>query len=79
MQVIVHLHTVLQYRNGQERMSELSLMLPEDAAVADVLNQLEIEMEPDALILVVNHRVADRSTRLSDGDRLDIVPAISGG
>ena len=79
MVVQVHLHTVLQYQAATGRVSSLELQLPEGACVADVLRELDIQMAPEALILVINHRVVDVQAPLADGDRLDVVPAISGG
>ena len=78
MIVTVHLHTILQY-SPQGRLNQVELSLEEGATVGNVLDRLKIALEPEALILVINHHVADVQTPLKDGDRLDLVPAISGG
>jgi sulfur carrier protein ThiS len=77
--VSVVLHTILQRLPVGEPKGSLQLELPEGATLGEVLHRLEIPIEPDALILVVNHRVATPEAVLSNGDQVDIVPAISGG
>ena len=79
MVVRVHLHTVLQRQTDEGRVGWAELHLPHGSTVADVLRELEITLDPESLILVINHRVADTSSSLSDGDLLDLIPAISGG
>jgi sulfur carrier protein ThiS len=77
--VTVHLHTVLQRQPGGGPANTLELSLPDGATVEDALQRLDIRMARGELILVINHRVVSPSTPLAPGDRLDIVPAISGG
>ncbi len=79
MEVTVYLHTILQKPSPQGPVDRLDLSLPEDATTGDVLRRLEISLDPGGLLLVINHRVVDETTRLVNGDRLDIIPAISGG
>lgn len=79
MTITVRLHTILQRQlpKGQER--ELALELPAGATIRDALERLNITLDPDALLLVIRHRVVDLEVVLADGDQLDIIPAISGG
>lgn len=79
MVVQVHLHTVVQYKTPQGRVRWLKLRLPEGATVSDVLQQIKFPLVPDVLVLVINHRVVDETARLFEGDRLDIIPSVSGG
>jgi molybdopterin converting factor small subunit len=79
MDVKVILHTTLQRQSQNGLMDPIGLTMPEGACVGDVLRKLEIQLEPGALILVINHKVVSQDTLLKDGNRLDIIPAISGG
>jgi sulfur carrier protein ThiS len=79
MEITVHLHTILQKRTPQGVVSRLDLKLSERTSMGDLLKLLEIEMEPDALLLAVNGRVADLDQELQDEDVVNLMPAISGG
>jgi sulfur carrier protein ThiS len=57
----------------------MELSLPEPCSVGDLLSLLEIELHPEDLILAVNGRMADTTLVLKQGDRVDLIPAISGG
>ena len=45
----------------------------------DLLARLEIELSPDALLLVVNGRIVELDYELQDGDAVNLMPALSGG
>jgi len=77
--VTVILHTILQKKLPPGAVDQLELVLPEGVRVGDLLRELEITIDPGAILLVINHRIVERSAILADGDRLDIIPAISGG
>jgi hypothetical protein len=47
--------------------------------VVDLLERLDIELSPEALLLAVNGRVAEPERELVDGDQVNLMPAISGG
>jgi sulfur carrier protein ThiS len=79
MNVSVQLHTILQRRTPNGPLNRLEIKLPADSTLADLLQELSVEMEPDALLLVVNGRMADPEQRLQDGDFVNLMPAISGG
>ncbi|MDP9491045.1 MAG: molybdenum cofactor biosynthesis protein MoaE [Actinomycetota bacterium] len=51
----------------------------EAATVADVWDQLGLGEEPTSLLYAVNQEYADRSTPLSDGDEVALIPPVSGG
>jgi len=44
-----------------------------------LLEKLEIELEPEHLLLVVNGRLRDANTILKEGDTVNLMPALSGG
>jgi molybdopterin synthase catalytic subunit len=51
----------------------------EAASVRDVWSQLGLGEEPAGLLYAVNQEYADRSTALSEGDEVAIIPPVSGG
>ena len=55
------------------------MSLPLNSTLADLLDYLEIELEPEALLLVVNGRTAELTQTLQDGDHVNLMPVISGG
>ena len=52
--------------------------LAADSSIADLLRTLEVDPNLVALV-TVNGRVADTTRALADGDRVDLVPPITGG
>ena len=79
MTITVYLHTILQKRTAEGVMRSLELSVPEGSKVEDVLTGLEIKIDPDDLLITVNGQVVDESQVLFTGDRVDFIPAISGG
>ena len=73
MTVRVRLFAGLRERAGwSEREVEAS-------TVAEVWDLLGLGEEPEGLLYAVNHEYADRSTALSDGDEVALIPPVSGG
>ncbi|MFQ5615618.1 MAG: MoaD/ThiS family protein [Anaerolineales bacterium] len=85
MHITVHLHTILQRETPEGLVNRLEVELPEGATLRDVLARLGLLnaygdcLPPDAMLLVVNGRMADAEQRLFDGDQVNLMPAISGG
>lgn len=79
MQILVHLHTVLQRHSPAGRVSELTVDLPADSTVLDVIAHLEISMAPRHMMVLVNGRVSKPEAMLEEGDTVNLIPAISGG
>jgi sulfur carrier protein ThiS len=79
MRVSVYLHTILQRQTPQGIVRQLDVTLPPGNNLQDLLDELNIELDPDHLMLVVNGVMADEHTVLTDGDRVNLMPAISGG
>jgi sulfur carrier protein ThiS len=77
--VTVHLHTILQRQTPEGLVGRLAISLPEDTTMAGLLDFLEIELEPEHLLLVVNGRMAELQRVLQEGDQVNLMPAISGG
>jgi sulfur carrier protein ThiS len=76
--ISVHLHTILQRQTPEGPVGRVDVCLPEGSTVADLLEHLEVALEPDAL-LVVNGRMAELQQTLQEGDQVNLMPAISGG
>ena len=51
----------------------------EAATVGEVWPALELGEEPEGLLYAVNQEYAERSTPLSDGDEVAVIPPVSGG
>ena len=63
--------------------SSLSVELPENATVADVLADLRArtgaERLPPAPLVAVNERYAGVSSAVRDGDEVAVIPPVAGG
>jgi len=79
MIVTVHLHTILQKPGEHGLVNRLEIELPVGTRLVDLLGSLEIELDPDTLLLAVNGRMADPDRVLENGDQVNLMPAISGG
>jgi sulfur carrier protein ThiS len=79
MQLVVYLHTLLQKQTPSGLQSRVQVEVLEGCSMADLLQQLEIELEPEHLLLVVNGKVVEPERELQPGDEVHLVPAISGG
>jgi len=79
MVVTVRLHTTLRRADAKGVVDRLVLDLPPAATVQAVLDALGIVLRDDAVLLVVNNRIAGPETALADGDEVRLIPAVSGG
>lgn len=77
--VTVHLHTILQRPSPQGPQRQFSIQLEVGTTVGGLMADLEITLPAEALLLVVNGRLADPNTVLQTGDEVHFMPAISGG
>jgi sulfur carrier protein ThiS len=79
MKIEVHFHTVLQRRTpeGLQRCVELEL-LP-GSTLLDLLQILELELDPEQVLMVVDSKVVDVHHILAEGERVSLIPAMSGG
>lgn len=63
--------------------SSLSVDLPAEATVADVLAEIArlpgSELFPASPLVAVNQRYASTSTRVSPGDEVALIPPVAGG
>ena len=59
--------------------SQRELELADGARIADVWAELDLGAQPKGLLYALNKGYADKSTELSDGDELALIPPVSGG
>jgi sulfur carrier protein ThiS len=79
LQISVQLHTTLQKQTPEGLIDRVEVDLPLGSTLQDLITELEINYSLDSLLLVVNGRVAEPSLALTAGDRVNLMPAISGG
>ncbi len=79
MKVTVHLHTILQHQTPDGMLRQMEVDLASGGTLAMLLQHLEVELDPEHLLLAVNGRVAGLDQALKEGDQVNLMPAISGG
>lgn len=79
MVVTVRLHTTLRRETPNGVIDRLALELEPGSTVQTVIDSLGISLREDAILLVVNGRIADAGSALNDGDEVRLIPAMSGG
>lgn len=77
IRITVKLYSILRHRDGKI-INMLELDLPAGASVQQVLDDLQVNEELEA-ILAVNDEVVDAENILYEGDRLSIIPSVAGG
>ena len=79
MLVSVYLHTILQRHTPDGIIRQLEVTIPPGSDLLELLRQLQIEFDSEQIMLVVNGIMVDEHAILKDGDRVNLMPAISGG
>ncbi len=79
MQLIVHLHTLLQIPSENGLVNRLTLSGQPGMTLGELVSRLGVQVDPEQTLLVVNGQIAEMTTELSDGDEVHLIPAISGG
>jgi molybdopterin converting factor small subunit len=79
MVVTVRLHTTLRRETPEGIVDRLTLDLVPGATMRTLVEALGISLHDDAILLVVNGRIADVETALAEGDEVRLIPAMSGG
>lgn len=75
--VTVRLHSILRHRDNQI-VDKIELTLPDGSLVQDVLDTLAIDPQLEPL-LAIGSDLASADTALRQGDKLAIIPSVSGG
>ena len=79
IKVNVFLHSILQKKSPQGLQRRVEASLEDGATILDLIHDLEIDYEPDHLLLALNGRVAELDQVLSDRDKVHLMLPISGG
>jgi sulfur carrier protein ThiS len=79
MVITIHLHSILRRSTPDGMQDRLQMEIEEGTTLKTVLQELDLPVADDALLLVVNGRIADQNQELSGGDEVRFMPAISGG
>jgi len=79
MVVTVHFHTVLQRQTPDGLQRKLDVILLSGSTLANLLQDLGIDFSMDALLLLVNGRVAEPTDILEQGDEIHLMPVTSSG
>jgi molybdopterin synthase catalytic subunit/molybdopterin converting factor small subunit len=74
--VRVRLFAALRERAGS---GSVEIELPDDSRVGDVWGALDLGDEPPGILFAVNRAYAERSSALSPGDEVALIPPVSGG
>lgn len=77
MQVTVELQTYLE-QYSPDGQPQFEYTLPEDATVRTLVRQLNVPEEL-AGVIMLNDGIADLPERLHEGDRVTLIPPLSGG
>jgi sulfur carrier protein ThiS len=77
--ITTHLHTTLQRRTPSGPVRRVDVTLRADSTLAELLEALDVEAAGDAILLVINGRLAEPEHVLCEGDEVHLIPAISGG
>jgi len=79
VKVIAHLHTTLQKETPDGFIRILSAELGADGRVIDLINQLDLIVDEENTLFVIRGQIVEKEQRLSEGDEVHFIPAISGG
>ncbi len=63
---------------GRWSSGRLEVEVPEGATVADLIQSLDVDAHLVCLVSV-NGRAVEQSAALADGDRVDLIPPVTGG
>ncbi len=79
MKIEVHFHTVLQRQTPEGLQRCIDIELPPGSTMTDLLRLLELELDPEQVLLVINSKVVDENYVLAEGEQVSLIPAMSGG
>ena len=87
MKIEVQLHTTLQKQTPQGLQRCIDLEMPEGSTIRDILEELVdlpgfqnlSGLMPEHLLLVVEGKVVAEDYVLREGERVSLIPAMSGG
>jgi len=79
LKIEVQLHTTLQKQTPEGLQRCIDLEMPEGSTIRDVLQALELDLATEHLLLVVEGKVVEEDYVVREGERVSLIPAMSGG
>ena len=79
MKIEVQFHTTLQKQTSEGLQRCIDLELTEGSTIRDVLQALELDLATEHLLLVVEGKVVEEDYVVREGERVSLIPAMSGG
>jgi molybdopterin converting factor small subunit len=79
LNVKVRLHATLRKITPEGPQNRLTVDLPDNATVADLLQALEVEASPDHVMALIGNRRVEPDHPLNGSDEVQLFPPISGG
>ena len=79
MKIEVQLHTTLQKQTSEGMQRCIDLEMPEGSTIRDIMERLALELAPEHLLLVVEGKVVEEGYVLREGEKVSLIPAMSGG
>jgi sulfur carrier protein ThiS len=77
--VTVHLHTIFQKQTPKGLENKIFVSIKDYPTPKGLLDSLNIDVNNEAVLLVVNGKIVPPTHQLEDGDEVHLIPAISGG
>ena len=79
VKVTVHLHTILQRETADGLQRKLDVTMLSGSNIKDLMGDLGVAIPIEAMLLVVNGRIAEPTQILQENDQVHLMPALSGG
>lgn len=79
MEIEIHLHTILRRETPDGMINKMVIEVPDGCTVSAMNKELNIELDPDAILIVINGQLTEETQVLHTGDQVHLMPAISGG
>jgi sulfur carrier protein ThiS len=73
------LHTTFRYKSKGKLIDQFSIRVAKGTKVEDVIDIINLPLGEDTYFIIRDHKILSRENLLSDGDKLSILPIISGG
>jgi len=79
VKVKVHLHTIYQKITPQGPIRELEVDLERGSTLDNLMALLNLDIDEANTLFVIQGQIVEKEMKLSEGDEVHFIPAISGG